>query len=265
MCLRYDKATEWDQQFGNYKRLFDHMNAKADWHVEAKFGTLSDYFAAVAEEFAVSQGQPLNKDFPTLSGDFFTYSDRYGSPRFVLSITTLSYGRFDGPRRLILDRLDLCEAVTDDDTNDDCFCERSGRVVDCTNDEWHDDQLICLKGLYLFMAFPRLTSRRDDHYWSGYYTSRPFYKRQDRLVESHVRAAEILFSFARATAARNKTTFPQWDSAFKNLVYAREYLALFQVRLTTRYYATIVCADIWWKKGCDGGLARRPILVVYTC
>ena len=147
-------------------------------------------------------------------------------------------------RRLILDRLDLYEAVTDDDTNDDCFCERSGRVVDCNNDELHDDKLIDIKGLYLFMVFPLLTPRRDDHYWSGYYTSRPFYKRQDRLVESHVRAAEILFSFARATAARNKTTFPQWDSAFKNLVYAREYLALFQVRLTTSYYATIVCADI---------------------
>ena len=90
-----------------------------------------------------------------------------------------------------------------------------------------------------------MTARRDDHYWSGYYTSRPFYKRQDRLVESHVRAAEILFSFARATAARNKTTFPQWDSAFKNLVYAREYLALFQVRLKlVGYKCNIHCKEV---------------------
>ena len=73
---RYDKPTEWDQQYGNYKRLFEHMNAKSDWHVEAKFGTLSDYFAAVAEEFGVSQGDPFNGEFPTISGDFFTYADR---------------------------------------------------------------------------------------------------------------------------------------------------------------------------------------------
>lgn len=142
--FRYDKAMEWDHQYGNYKRLFDHMNSKPDLNVEAKFGTLSDYFAAVAEEAGVTQGLPLNGEFPTLSGDFFTYSDR------------------------------------------------------------------------------------DDHYWSGYYTSRPFYKRQDRLVETHVRGAEILFSLARATAARNKTAFSLLDKAFKDLNYAREYLSLFQ-------------------------------------
>ncbi|CAH1790575.1 unnamed protein product [Owenia fusiformis] len=141
--FRYDKPIEWDQQFDNYKTLFNYMNGKKVWNVQAQFGTLSDYFAAVHERAGSQMGERV-PGYPTLGGDFYTYSDR------------------------------------------------------------------------------------DDHYWSGYYTSRPFYKSLDRTMESHLRSAEIIFSYALAHARHNKvSSFPE-ESMMKSLVQARRNLGLFQ-------------------------------------
>ena len=38
-------------------------------------------------------------------------------------------------------------------------------------------------------------SDRNHHYWSGYFTSRPFYKRMSRVVEDRVRLASLPASF----------------------------------------------------------------------
>ncbi|XP_053557510.1 alpha-mannosidase 2 [Bombina bombina] len=70
---------------------------------------------------------------------------------------------------------------------------------------------------------------RDDHYWSGYFTSRPFYKRLERVIESHLRSAEILYSLAMVqTQKSNKLkTFPS-EEHYKLLTEARRNLGLFQ-------------------------------------
>lgn len=67
--FRYDHSTEWDVQYNNYQKLFDYMNSNLHLNVQAQFGTLGDYFEAVHKEWK-------DIDFPSLSGDFFTYSDR---------------------------------------------------------------------------------------------------------------------------------------------------------------------------------------------
>ncbi|XP_075221879.1 alpha-mannosidase 2 isoform X2 [Lycorma delicatula] len=139
--FRYDHPTEWDVQYNNYQKLFDHMNSNPSLNVQAQFGTLRDYFDALKLEMPY-------KKFPTMSGDFFTYADR------------------------------------------------------------------------------------DDHYWSGYYTSRPFYKRLDRVLIAYLRSAEILLSLAWNEAVLNGLK-PDWlvgpDSILiKQLSSARGSLSLFQ-------------------------------------
>ncbi|XP_050305536.1 alpha-mannosidase 2 [Anthonomus grandis grandis] len=136
--FRYDHITEWDVQYENYQKLFDYMNKNLNLHVQAQFGTLSDYFKAVKKEKEISE-------FPTLSGDFFTYSDR------------------------------------------------------------------------------------DDHYWSGYYTSRPFYKRMDRVLLSYIRAAETLHALTYHSDKRGANWITDKTNGLEHLlVSARQALSLFQ-------------------------------------
>ena len=100
--FRYDREFETRAQFDNYEKIMDYVNKHPELNSEIKFGTLKDYFEAVAQRSGVSPGEkPI--DYPSLGGDFFTYADR------------------------------------------------------------------------------------DDHYWSGYFTSRSFYKHMDRELAAHLR------------------------------------------------------------------------------
>ncbi|XP_023714691.1 alpha-mannosidase 2 [Cryptotermes secundus] len=70
---------------------------------------------------------------------------------------------------------------------------------------------------------------RDDHYWSGYYTSRPFYKRVDRMLVSYVRATELLFSLAWGTKQSSSDWLLAPESGLTKLLSdARRSLSLFQ-------------------------------------
>lgn len=68
--FRYTQSMEWEAQRVNFEKLFEYINNEPSLNVEAKFGTLQEYFDSVrSEREGVS-------DFPSLSGDFFTYADR---------------------------------------------------------------------------------------------------------------------------------------------------------------------------------------------
>lgn len=69
---------------------------------------------------------------------------------------------------------------------------------------------------------------RNDHYWSGYFTSRAFYKRLDRLVEYYLRSTEIIYSFANLLESQLKSKFTQANYLYQELLIARRNLALFQ-------------------------------------
>ena len=65
-------------QFSNYQRIIDYVDAHPELNVKIKFGTLSDYFDAIRADSASSDpAHPaVPSGFPTLSGDFYTYSDK---------------------------------------------------------------------------------------------------------------------------------------------------------------------------------------------
>nr|CAI5837109.1 unnamed protein product [Callosobruchus analis] len=71
--FRYNIREEWDQQYLNYIKLIDYINAhKAEYKAEVMFGTPATYFQEIMKRYS---------QYPTLKGDFFVYSDIFTEGR----------------------------------------------------------------------------------------------------------------------------------------------------------------------------------------
>jgi alpha-mannosidase II len=79
----YISIDEAEAQFQNYRMLFDYVNSNPSLNAGAQFGTLDEYFRTLRGKsdrinyyLPVEVGSDQVGDFPSLSGDFFTYADR---------------------------------------------------------------------------------------------------------------------------------------------------------------------------------------------
>lgn len=77
----YTKLHQWDDMFSNYEKLINYINSQTNWNMTVKFGTLSEYFTRLrTAEHSNTENTESSRDsamaFPTLSGDFFPYTDR---------------------------------------------------------------------------------------------------------------------------------------------------------------------------------------------
>ncbi len=66
---------------------------------------------------------------------------------------------------------------------------------------------------------------RDNDYWSGYFTTRPFFKALSRRAEAATSAAETLYALAKVYD--KDAQFP-WEDAFASIREARRSIGLFQ-------------------------------------
>ncbi|CAK9298030.1 unnamed protein product [Gordionus sp. m RMFG-2023] len=93
---------------------------------------------------------------------------------------------------------------------------------DANSEEKSDKRFPVLRGDFFTYA------DKDNDYWSGYYTSRPKYKRMERILEYKLRAAEIFYSLAIVTNQDKPTIRDYLDIFYPLLDTARNDLGLFQ-------------------------------------
>ncbi|KAH8382885.1 hypothetical protein KR009_005713 [Drosophila setifemur] len=81
-----------------------------------------------------------------------------------------------------------------------------------------------------FFVYSDIFSEGRPAYWSGYFTTRPFYKLLSSELEHQLRAAEILFTLAYNTArqAKRENAIKIYEKNYELIINARRNLGLFQ-------------------------------------
>ncbi|XP_030373939.1 alpha-mannosidase 2 [Scaptodrosophila lebanonensis] len=81
-----------------------------------------------------------------------------------------------------------------------------------------------------FFVYSDIFSEGRPAYWSGYFSTRPFYKLMSSELEHQLRAAEILFTVAYNTARqyRHENAIKIYEKNYEKMIHARRNLGLFQ-------------------------------------
>ncbi|KAL9694342.1 hypothetical protein quinque_013627 [Culex quinquefasciatus] len=81
-----------------------------------------------------------------------------------------------------------------------------------------------------FFVYADIFNEGRPAYWSGYFTTRPYYKILSRELEHNLRSLEILFTLAfnRARQGGNSNAFKIYEKNYEKMILARRNLGLFQ-------------------------------------
>lgn len=145
--FRYDKPQEWDAQFLNYQRIFDFLNAQPQLHVQAGAGGPGGPGSSAGEQSGGECRRGVG------SG---RSPHRSASHSELHAVPQAQFGTLSDYFDALYKRVGIVPGM-----------RPPGFPV--------------LSGDFFSYA------DREDHYWTGYYTSRPFYKSLDRVLEAHLR------------------------------------------------------------------------------
>ncbi|XP_026680122.1 LOW QUALITY PROTEIN: alpha-mannosidase 2x, partial [Diaphorina citri] len=227
--FRYDRDMEWDQQYRNYKKLFDYINShKHIYNAEVSFGTPSDYFTNT--EYSMRSVPIDNENVKQKAETLLEEYGRTGSLFPHNTVMTLLGDDFRYDRDMEWDQQYRNYKKLFDYINSHKHIYNAEVSFGTPSDYFNAvrermSSFKTLKGD--FFVYSDIFA---EAYWSGYYTTRPYWKILDRELESNLRSAEILYTVALNKARKQcyNNTVKVLERDYEKLVRARQSLGLFQ-------------------------------------